>query len=128
LQRWGYLTKSFFLGVFPQQWFSIGGDPDRPDTSQLNLQPIASLFFGDGSHVGYSGNILATWKASSGDVWTVPVGLGVGKVVKLGRLPVKFQLSLQYMPVRPRNSGQEWNVQVQVTPVLPKLIKGILFE
>ena len=34
----GYLTKEFFLGVFPQQWFSIGGDPDRPDTSQLNLQ------------------------------------------------------------------------------------------
>ena len=124
----GYLTKDFILGVFPQQWFSIGGDSDRPDTSQLNLQPIAAVFFGDGWNVGYSGNILANWKASSGDVWTVPIGLGVGKVVKLGRLPVKLQLSLQYMPVRPRDSGQEWNVQVQVTPVIPKLIKGILFE
>jgi hypothetical protein len=103
----GYLTKDFILGVFPQQWFSIGGDPDRPDTSQLNLQPIAAVFFGDGWNVAYSGNILANWKASSGDVWTVPIGLGVGKVVKLGRLPVKLQLSLQYMPVRPRNSGQE---------------------
>jgi hypothetical protein len=29
----GYLTKRFFLGVFPQQWFSIGGAPARPDTS-----------------------------------------------------------------------------------------------
>jgi hypothetical protein len=124
----GYLTKHFILGVFPQQWFSIGGDPDRPATSQLNLQPLASVFFGDGWNVGYSGNILANWKASSGDVWTVPVGLGVGKVVRLGRLPVKFQLALQYMPVRPRSTGQEWNVQVQVTPVIPKLIKGILFE
>jgi hypothetical protein len=80
----GYLTKDFFLGVFPQQWFSIGGDADRPDTSQLNLQPIAALFFGEGWNIGYSGNILANWKASSGDVWTVPIGLGVGKVVKLG--------------------------------------------
>jgi urease accessory protein len=70
----------------------------------------------------------ANWKASSGDVWTVRIGLGAGKVVKLGRLPVKLQLSLEYMLVRPRNSGQEWNVQVQVTPVIPKLIKGILFE
>jgi hypothetical protein len=43
-------------------------------------------------------------------------------------MPVKLQLALQYMPVRPQNSGQEWNVQVQVTPVIPKLIKGILFE
>ena len=124
----GYLTKDFILGVFPQQWFSIGGDPDRPDTSQLNLQPIATLFFGEGWSVGYSGNILANWKASSGNVWTVPVGVGVGKVVKLGHLPVKFQLALQYMPVRPRSSGQEWDVQVQITPVLPKLIKSTLFE
>jgi hypothetical protein len=124
----GYLTKKFILGVFPQQWFSIGGDPDRPATSQLNLQPIAAVFFGDGWNVGYSGNILANWKASSGDVWTVPIGLGVGKVVKLGRLPVKINLSLQYMPVRPRNTGQEWDVQVQITPVIPKLIKGILFR
>jgi hypothetical protein len=122
----GYLTKEFFLGVFPQQWFSIGGDPDRPDTSQLNLQPIATVFFGDGWNIGYSGNILANWKASSGDVWTVPVGVGVGKVVKLGRLPVKIELSLQYMPVRPKNTGQEWDVQVSITPVIPKLIKGVL--
>jgi len=41
----GYLTKEFILGVFPQQWFSIGGSPARPDTSQLNLQPFANLFF-----------------------------------------------------------------------------------
>ena len=124
----GYLTKEFIVGVFPQQWFSIGGDPNRPETSQLNLQPIATLFFGDGWSVGYSGNILANWKAPAGDIWTVPLGLGVGKVVKFGRLPIKIQLALQYMPVRPRNTGQEWDVQVQITPVLPKLIKGILFE
>ena len=76
----------------------------------------------------YSGNILADWKAPAGDIWTVPLGVGLGKVVKLGRLPIKFQLSLQYMPVRPRNTGQEWDVQVQITPVIPNLIKGILLE
>ena len=32
------------------------------------------------------------------------------------------------MPVRPGSSGQEWDVQVQITPVLPKLIKSTLFE
>ena len=62
------------------------------------------------------------------DVWTAPSGVGLGKVVKLGRLPVKIQLAVQYVPVRPRTSGQEWNVQVQITPVIPKLIKGVLFQ
>jgi hypothetical protein len=106
----GYLTKQYFIGVFPQQWWSIGGQHFRRDTNQMNLQPIASIFFGEGWSLGYSGNILADWTAPSEDVWTVPVGLGLAKVVKLGRLPVKIQLSVQYMPVHPRISGQEWNV------------------
>lgn len=124
----GYLTKQYFIGVFPQQWWSIGGEHFRQDTNQMNLQPIASIFWDPGWNLFYSGNILADWNAPSEDVWTVPVGLGLGKVVKFGRLPVKFTLAVQYMPVHPRISGQEWNVQVSITPVLPKLIKGVLFQ
>ena len=66
--------------------------------------------------------------APSRDVWTVPVGLAIGKVVKLGPLPVKFQIAAQYMIQRPRDTGQEWNIQFQITPVLPKLIQGTLFD
>jgi hypothetical protein len=124
----GYLTKQFFIGVFPQQWWAIGGEHGRPNTNQMNLQPIATLFFGKGWSIGYSGNVLANWTAPSKDVWTVPIGLGLAKVLKFGRLPVKIQLAVQYMPVHPRNNGQEWNVQVEITPVLPKLIKGVLFK
>ncbi len=114
------------LGVFPQLWWSIGGDSTRPNTSQMNLQPIASLFLEDGWSVGYSGNIIANWKASSGNVWTVPLGMGVSKVVKFGRLPVKLGLAWQYMVVQP-DGGQRWNIQFQITPVIPKLIKETLF-
>jgi hypothetical protein len=124
----GYLTKTYFIGVFPQQWFSFAGEHGRPDTNQMNLQPIASIFWGEGWNAFYSGNILVDWNAPSPDVWTVPIGLGLGKVVKFGRLPVKFTLSVQYIPVHPRISGQEWNVQVQITPVIPKLVKGVLFQ
>jgi len=61
----GYLTKQYFIGVFPQQWWSIGGVHSRPDTNQMNLQPIATIFFGEGWSLGYSGNILADWNAPS---------------------------------------------------------------
>src|SRR5215475_11618693 len=124
----GYLTKTYFIGVFPQQWFSFAGERGRPDTNQMNLQPIASIFWGGGWNAFYSGNILVDWNAPSPDVWTVPIGLGLGKVVNFGRLPVKFTLSVQYIPVHPRINGQEWNVQVQITPVIPKLVKGVLFQ
>ena len=56
----------------------------------------------------------------------MPVGLSVGKVVKLGILPVQVQLGGQYFVEKPKG-GPEWNVQLEVTPVIPKLIKGTLF-
>lgn len=123
----GYLSKTYILGVFPQQWFSIGGDASRPSTSQMVLQPIAALFLEGGWSVGYSGNIIANWKASSGNVWTVPLGMGVSTVVKFGRLPVKLGLAWQYMVVQPNSGGQKWNIQFQIIPVIPKLIKETLF-
>jgi hypothetical protein len=123
----GYLGKDFIVGAFPQQWWSMTGDSGRASTSQLNLQPFAAVFFGEGWSIGYSGNILANWRAPSEDRWTVPLGLAVGKVVKLGPLPVKLQLAGQWMAVHPRNAGQEWNIQISISPIIPKLIKGVLF-
>jgi hypothetical protein len=122
-----YMTNRFILGVFPQQWWSFAGDPSRPETSQINIQPIAALFFPGGWSVGYSGNITANWKAAGGNQWTVPLGLAVGKLVKLGRLPVKIQPAVQYMVTQPGPVGQRWNFQLMLTPVLPKLVKGTLF-
>lgn len=124
----GYLSKKWILGAFVQNWSSFAGDKHRESTNQMNLQPIASWFLKDGWSVGYSGNILANWEVEKDNRWTVPVGLGVNKIVKFGRLPVKLGLAAQYMPIRPDRFGQMWNIQLQVTPVLPKLIKGALFD
>ena len=94
----------------------------------MNVQPIVNFFFKGGWNVGYSGNITADWEAPKSNRWTVPIGIGVGKVVKFGRLPVKISLAGQYMVERPEPVGQKWNIQIQLTPVLPKLIQGTLFE
>jgi len=125
----GYLSEKWILGAFVQNWTSFAGDSNRPDVNQMNLQPIAAYFLPDGWSIGYSGNVLANWKSDSArDVWTVPIGIGIGKVVKLGPLPVKIALGVQYMVHHPRNFGQQWNIQLGVTPVIPKLIKGTLFD
>ena len=122
----GYLSEEAIVGVFPQWWWSIGSAA-RPNTSQMNLQPFAAWFFAPGWSLGYSGNILANFMAPAKEVWTVPLGLAIGKVVKLGPLPVKFSIAGQWMAVHPSNNGQEWNIQLQITPVIPKLIKETLF-
>jgi hypothetical protein len=93
----------------------------------MNFQPFASVFLGHGWSLAYSGIILADWHASSGQQWTVPIGLQVAKVVKFGPLPVRLALAGQYMPVRPSDFGQEWNIQFIISPVIPKLFKGTVF-
>jgi hypothetical protein len=123
----GYISNRMMIAAFAQQWWSIAGDSDRKRTSQMNLLPLVYYFFGDGWSVGYSGNIIADWKAPHKDVWTVPVGLSLGKVVMFGKLPVQIRAAGQYMPVRP-DGGTKWNVQLQITPIIPKLIKNPLFQ
>ena len=124
----GYLSKKWILAAFVQNWSSFAGNSRRGVTNQMNLQPIANYFFGQGWSIGYSGNVLANWEAAKGrDVWTVPVGLGINKVVKFGKLPVKIGLAGQYMPVHPDTFGQRWNIQLLIIPVIPTLVKGNLF-
>jgi hypothetical protein len=124
----GYLSKKWILGAFLQDWISYAGQTNRDSVHQMNLQPIAAYFLPNGWSIGYSGNVLANWREEkSGDVWTVPIGVAVTKVVKLGKLPVKIGLAGQYMPIHPETFGQKWNIQVSFTPVIPKLVKGELF-
>jgi hypothetical protein len=122
----GYLGEHYIIGIFPQQWFSVGGNGSK-QTSQMNLQYFASYFLPHGWSVGTSPNMLINWYASDGNKVTFPIGLNVAKVQKIGPLPVKFQVQGQYMPLNPSFFGQRWNIQVSITPVIPKLIKNNLF-
>lgn len=124
----GYLSEKWILGALYQSWWSFAGSDLRSETASMNLQPFASYFLRDGWSVGYSGNILANWKNSAGSDYTVPIGLAVSKVTKLGKLPVRFQLAVQWMAVQPDLYGQKWNFQLVMSPVLPKLIRGNLVD
>jgi hypothetical protein len=123
----GYLGEHYIVGLFPQQWFSVGGNGSK-QTSQMNLQYFAAYFLPHGWSIGTSPNVLINWYASDGNKVTFPIGLNVSKVQKIGILPVKFQIQGQYMPVNPAVFGQRWNIQVAITPVIPKLIKGNVLE
>ena len=51
----------------------------------MNLQPVLAYFLPDAWSIGYSGNILANWENPASDTFTVPIGVSVAKVVKLGK-------------------------------------------
>jgi hypothetical protein len=123
----GYLGDKWLAGVFPQQWFSVGGNGSNT-VSQMNIQYFFVYLPGDGWGIGTSPNMLVNWYANkSGNMVTFPVGLQLSKVIKIGPLPVKLAVQGQYMPVHPDVFGQKWNLQFAITPVIPKLVKGNIF-
>ena len=54
------------------------------------------------------------WKASSGQGWTIPVGLDVGKVFKIGNRSMSLQLGAYYNATKPAGTA-DWFLQTQVT-------------
>ena len=123
-----YMGKDWIFGVLAQQWFSYAGDSNRPSTSQANFQYFLQYLLPDHWQVGLSPNVTVNWKADGSNQLNFPIGLGVGKLVKFGKLPVKFTLELDYSVVKPDDFSQRWLVRLQVIPVLPALIKDPLFK
>lgn len=112
----GYLGDKWLAGVFPQQWFSVGG-PGSQTTSQMNIQCFFVYLPGDGWGIGTSPNMLVNWYAyKSANMITFPVGLNVSKVIKIGPVPVKLQVQGQYMSRPSRRLRSEVESPIRRNP------------
>jgi len=64
-----------------------------------------------------------TWaynhNADKGSKFTFPVGTGVNKVMKLGKLPIKFTFQYWYYVAAPESFGPQHQFRFQIAPVIP---------
>ena len=116
----GYKGKNFITYVFPQQWFSVGGSGQK--ANHMLLYYAFVWVYSNGWSVGTNPSMSVDWEAPNGNKVAFPVGLQVGKLRKIGLLPVKFDVQAQYYVVRPQVNSPKWNLQLQITPILPALI------
>src|ERR1700745_2657449 len=84
----GYQGKNFITYVFPQQWFSVGGDGRK--TSQLLLYYAFVHVYSNGWSLGTNPSMSVDWEASRGNKLAFPVGFQGGKLRTLWPLPVKL--------------------------------------
>jgi hypothetical protein len=117
-----YLGPDWTLGVFPQHWWSVGGDGDRKDVSLTNIQYfIQKVIPGPEQwRVGMTPNVTVNWQAKSGNKVTFPVGIGAGRIFNFGKLPVRIAGELQYSVIHPDDQiSSRWNFRLNITPVIP---------
>lgn len=107
-----------FGALLNQQW-SVAGWGDKR-VSQLLLQPFVNYNLSDGWYLTSSPIMTANWVADSGDRWTVPVGAGVGKLFRVGKLPINTSLQAYYNAEKPNRDSSDWQLRFQVQFLLPK--------
>jgi hypothetical protein len=124
----GYRSSRFLVAVFAQQWWSTGGSMFRKDVSKFNAQYFYGYYLDDGWSLGASPTIMVNWKDAKSQQLTLPIGFGVGKVLKFGEnIVFKLGVEFDYMVIRPDNYGQQMKLEFKLTPVLPELHHGPIF-
>ena len=63
--------------------------------------------------------MTANWNATSDERWIVPFGGGIGKVFKIGKLPVNFNAQVYYNAVKPDGFG-DVQTRFQLQFLFPK--------
>ena len=129
VDKWGSGPSVAFLHTDESPWvvgavvnniWSFGGPPGSSNrTNQFLLNPIVNYNFADGWSIGTSPNITTNWIASGGK-WTVPVGGGFGKTVRVGEQPIKLDLDAYYNVVRAKAGRDTWLLQLTTTLLFPK--------
>jgi hypothetical protein len=109
----------FTYGALVNQVWSYAGDDDASDINQLLVQPFLNYNLAGGWSVGTAPIITANWEADDGDSWTLPIGGGVGKLTKIGEVPVQANLRAYWNAVTPE-FGADWQLQFQLSLLFPK--------
>jgi hypothetical protein len=125
------MGPSFVALVQPGHWtigalinnvWSVAGPSDRKAVNQMTLQYFINYNLKKGWYLAMQPIITANWKAASGNIWTVPVGGGVGRIMKLGFQPVNLTAQFYGNAAYPLH-GSPWGMRLQIAFLFPKLNK-----
>ena len=114
-----YQNNGWTMGTLLQNSWSFAGPSDAPDVNLFYTQVFITKSLKKGWYVNTAPIITANWEADSSNRWTVPLGAGFGKLGKINKLPINWQIGYyQYLESASGASGQ---LRMQFNIYLPKL-------
>jgi len=110
------------LGMLVNNVWSVAGHSNLPDVNQFLLQYFINYNLNKGWYLTWQPTLTANWEATNGGRWVVPMGGGVGRIMKLGFQPVNVGLQFYGNAVHPPG-GSPWSLRLQIAFLFPKLTK-----
>ena len=93
----------------------------RAAANNLLVQYFVNYNLPEGWYLTSAPIITANWEASSGNKWVVPFGGGIGKILRIAKLPFNGGVSAFYNAVKP-DVGPDWTLRIQLALLLPKSV------
>jgi hypothetical protein len=110
------------IGALANNIWSVAGPEGRANVNQMVFQWFINYNMKKGWYVVTSPVVSANWEASSGNVWNVPLGGGVGRIMKMGNQPINITAQFYGNAVHPIGASP-WGMRLQVQLLFPKLSK-----
>ena len=105
-------------GILGQHFWDFAGDNDAADVDLTTLQYFINYNTPD-YYLNTSPTMSYNWEADSDEAWTIPVGGGIGKIMRFNDSPVDMRLSA-YWNVEAPESAPDWFVEFQIKLLFPK--------
>ncbi len=106
-------------GVRANHLWSFAGKNDRPDVNRSTIEYFAYCNLGDGWWLGTSPVNTADWEAEQSEVWTIPIGGGLGKTTMKGRMPIQYSVEAYHYLESPAHAA-DWSAVFKVQFLLPE--------
>ena len=113
--------------VMPGQWvigataynvWSVDADPGN-DVNFFLFQYFINYNLPSGAYLTSAPILTSNWEAESDNQWTIPFGLGAGKVFTVGKQPINTSLHAYYNVEKPELAG-DWQIRLQIQFLFPK--------
>lgn len=124
------MPGNWVLGGLVSNIWSVAGDDNAADVNQMSFQLIANYNLSDGWYLSSTPVITANWEAPEDNRWTIPIGGGVGKIMKWGNQNVDLKVQAYYNLEKPiplvgqgvnvNNQGETWTLTIQLKFLFPK--------
>jgi hypothetical protein len=110
------------LGFLVNNVWSLAGNSHLPDVNQFLLQYFINYNLPKGWYITWQPILTANWKVTNGGRWVVPVGGGIGRIMRLGAQPVNLTAQFYGNAVHPPG-GSPWSMRLQIAFLFPKMPK-----
>jgi hypothetical protein len=110
-------TNGFTMGLLINQIWSVAGDKDRSDVSQLYIQPFFAYNWKSGAGAALSAEITQNWIANTTTVTIIPAFSGL---TRFGKLPVSLQIGPRIPVSAPPGMKPDFGFRAALILILPK--------